>query len=179
MDMDRSFEHYGKRNKRSVWKTSVSSFKGHHYATFPPKLIDPCIQAGASAYGCCIKCGTPWERKFVKEKIEVIREVGRRGIEDPKKDIFQFVDEESKKEYKLNLVEKGWEKKCDCDTNEVKPCIVLDPFSGMATTGLVSLKYNHHYVGVELNEKYLKSSRDRLMLGYENYIKEVSDMKEL
>jgi DNA modification methylase len=33
-----------------------------HFATFPPKLIHPMILAGTSAWGCCSKCGAPWER---------------------------------------------------------------------------------------------------------------------
>lgn len=36
------------RNKRSVWTVSTVPFKGAHYATFPPKLIEPCVLAGAA-----------------------------------------------------------------------------------------------------------------------------------
>ncbi len=176
MDQERSFTHYGKRNKRSVWTTSVSSFKGSHYATFSIKLIDPCVKAGTSEYGCCVECGTPWERQFEKVEKEVKRESSpKKGTEI--KDIMSFVEE--KKEYKLFLVETGWEKQCNCETNEVKPCLVLDPFSGMATTGLVAFKHNQHYVGVELNKEYLQMSRDRLCDGYENVIDEVFNIKEL
>jgi DNA modification methylase len=35
------------RNKRSVWTVPVRPFSGAHFATFPPDLIDPCIQAGS------------------------------------------------------------------------------------------------------------------------------------
>lgn len=35
------------RNKRSVWTVSTRSFKGAHFATFPPALIEPCILAGS------------------------------------------------------------------------------------------------------------------------------------
>lgn len=38
------------RNKRSVWSITAQPFKGAHFATFPPKLIEPCILAG-SAFG--------------------------------------------------------------------------------------------------------------------------------
>ena len=37
----------GFRNKRSVWSVSPSPFKGAHFATFPPALIEPCILAGS------------------------------------------------------------------------------------------------------------------------------------
>lgn len=35
------------RNKRSVWTVSTTPFSGAHFATFPPKLIEPCILAGS------------------------------------------------------------------------------------------------------------------------------------
>jgi len=35
------------RNKRSVWTVSTKPFKGAHFATFPPDLIEPCILAGS------------------------------------------------------------------------------------------------------------------------------------
>lgn len=34
-------------NKRDVWSVAPASFKGAHFATFPPKLIQPCILAGS------------------------------------------------------------------------------------------------------------------------------------
>ncbi|MCD6289555.1 MAG: site-specific DNA-methyltransferase [Anaerolineae bacterium] len=36
-----------RRNKRSVWTVPTEPFKGAHFATFPPKLIEPCILAGS------------------------------------------------------------------------------------------------------------------------------------
>jgi DNA modification methylase len=35
-----------KRNKRSVWTVATAPYKEAHFATFPPKLIRPCILAG-------------------------------------------------------------------------------------------------------------------------------------
>lgn len=35
------------RNKRSVWNVRVRPFRGGHFATFPPELIEPCIRAGS------------------------------------------------------------------------------------------------------------------------------------
>jgi len=39
------------RNRRSVWTVSSQPFKGAHFATFPPKLIEPCILAGCPVGG--------------------------------------------------------------------------------------------------------------------------------
>jgi hypothetical protein len=35
------------RNRRSVWTIATQPFKGAHFATFPPALIEPCILAGS------------------------------------------------------------------------------------------------------------------------------------
>ncbi len=39
------------RNKRTVWTVPTAPFPGAHFATFPPKLIEPCILAGAPEGG--------------------------------------------------------------------------------------------------------------------------------
>jgi site-specific DNA-methyltransferase (cytosine-N4-specific) len=38
---------YDKANKRSVWSVATRPYKGAHFATFPPALIEPCILAGS------------------------------------------------------------------------------------------------------------------------------------
>lgn len=40
-----------KRNKRDVWTVSTKPYRGAHYATFPPDLIEPCILAGCPEGG--------------------------------------------------------------------------------------------------------------------------------
>ena len=39
------------RNRRSVWTVSTKPYKGAHFATFPPELIEPCILAGCPEGG--------------------------------------------------------------------------------------------------------------------------------
>lgn len=74
-----------KRNKRSVWSVATSPFSGAHFATFPPKLIEPCILAGCPTGG-----------------------------------------------------------------------VVLDPFFGSGTAGLVAYKHDRKFIGIDLSEYYLK-----------------------
>ena len=38
---------YEKKNKRSVWTVNKKPYKGAHFATYPPELIEPCIKAGS------------------------------------------------------------------------------------------------------------------------------------
>lgn len=39
------------RNRRSVWTVPTKPFKGAHFATFPPDLIEPCVLAGSPENG--------------------------------------------------------------------------------------------------------------------------------
>lgn len=72
------------RNKRDVWTVTTKAFKGAHFATFPPDLIEPCILAGAPVGG-----------------------------------------------------------------------MVLDPFGGSGTTGMVANRHGRDATLIELNAKYL------------------------
>lgn len=47
----RDGEDFTKRNRRSVWTVATRPYKGAHFATFPPDLIEPCILAGAPENG--------------------------------------------------------------------------------------------------------------------------------
>lgn len=82
------------RNKRSVWTIATCPNKEAHFATFPPKLIEPMIKAGCPAGG-----------------------------------------------------------------------IVLDPFMGSGTTGLVSQNLGRKYIGIELNPDYVKMCNKRTAQG--------------
>lgn len=53
----------------------------------------------------------------------------------------------------------------------IEPCIlstskqggiVMDPFFGSGTTGLVAQKNNRNYIGIELNEKYIEIAKSRI-----------------
>ena len=38
---------YPTKNKRSVWSVTNKPYRGAHFATYPPDLIEPCIKAGS------------------------------------------------------------------------------------------------------------------------------------
>jgi len=42
------------KNRRSVWTIPVRPYKGSHFATFPPDLVEPCILAGCPEGGTVI-----------------------------------------------------------------------------------------------------------------------------
>tara|TARA_Y100000593_G_scaffold53498_1_gene100180 strand:+ start:428 stop:1324 length:897 start_codon:yes stop_codon:yes gene_type:complete len=37
----------GLKRKKSVWNVKIKPYKGAHFATYPPDLIEPCIKAGS------------------------------------------------------------------------------------------------------------------------------------
>ena len=58
----------------------------------------------------------------------------------------------------------------------IEPCIlagsapdtlVLDPFNGAGTTGVVSIQNSRRYIGIELNPEYLEMSRKRIQQAWE------------
>jgi len=70
-----------KRNKRCVWSITTKPFKGAHFATFPPDLIEPMIKAGCPEF-VCKKCGKPREKQFCKKE--------HLGNEKPQSPKFKF-----------------------------------------------------------------------------------------
>ena len=68
------------RNIRTVWTIPTAPYPEAHFATFPPKLVEPCIRAGTSEKGCCATCGAPWER-VMGGKID---ERGKNPLRTPK-----------------------------------------------------------------------------------------------
>lgn len=151
------------RNKRSVWTLGPEQFPGSHFATMPTKLVEPCILAGTSAYGACAKCGSPWARVVEKEF---------KGDGNP-----YSYEERARVGSKMKLsgrelaawkaehpdIDRGWAATCQCNCTDVVPCVVLDCFSGAATTGLVALKHGRKYLGLELNADYIAMSHKRLL----------------
>lgn len=45
---------FTKRNKRTVWTVATKPYSEAHFATFPEKLIEPCILAGCPEDGICL-----------------------------------------------------------------------------------------------------------------------------
>ena len=54
------------------------------------------------------------------------------------------------------------EKQCDCETNETKSGVVLDPFGGSATTGIVAEGKNRDSIMLELNSDYINIAKQRI-----------------
>ena len=148
------------RNKRSVWTVATRPFKEAHFATFPPELIEPCVLASTSHFGMCAECKAPYKRIVERG------EIPDRTTRDNTLGVIPGRD----KTTRLNSVDMaviptettGWGKTCHCTTDAVEPCVILDPFSGAGTTGVVAIKHSRCYIGTELNPDYVEMSRKRI-----------------
>ena len=151
------------RNLRDVWTIPTHSFPGAHFATFPPKLVEPCIKAGTSEKGACAACGSPWRR--VVERLKF----GKANSDT------KFTDQHqggplsgSRQAYRAAGLEGpptpktiGWEASCDCDA-DIVPCVVLDPFGGTGTVGLVADRLGRDSILLELNPEYAAMAKKRI-----------------
>jgi len=55
----------------------------------------------------------------------------------------------------------GWEPSCACGHETTTPCVVLDPFAGSGTVGVVCQELGRHFVGLDLSMDYLQLARER------------------
>ena len=153
------------RNKRSVWVCTTKPYKGAHFATFPPDLITPCVLAGTSEKGCCEKCGSPWERVVEKKTNTAQRNLAGKNNDSYQRGRVTSRSSEHGDFHDLGTVSVkflGWRATCKCEGEQPVPCVVLDPFSGAGTTGVVAIKNGRHYIGTELNPDYVEMSRKRI-----------------
>jgi len=165
------------RNKRTVWEIPTYSYAGAHFATFPPKLVEPCILAGTSPRACEI-CGAPWKRVTAKGEPDeewkascgadssgeyhgmAQKDYTTAGAENPSEVKARILEGMRKRETT------GWQPTCPCDNEGKERCLVLDPFAGSGTTGEVALKHGRGYLLIELNRDYEELIRRRLGLFY-------------
>ena len=172
---------YSTRNKRSVWTVTTKPFRGAHFATFPPDLIEPCILAGTSENGQCPKCGKSWKRIMEKIGVSTYEKMGGKnggykkmreesmrrgetGVGDTRDSNGNIVWYEATPKKFV-----GWQPDCVCRLDPIAS-VVLDPFSGAGTTGLVAVQHGRRYIGIELNPDYLEMSRKRIQLACDKIV---------
>ena len=60
------------------------------------------------------------------------------------------------------LVGAGWRPTCECAWQDPRPAVVLDPFGGAGTVGLVARRMGREAILVEVSEHYAAISADRM-----------------
>ncbi len=147
------------RNKRSVWEIPTAPFKGAHFATFPPALILPCIQAGTSERGHCPGCGKRWERlvsqttTFASNSAKAGRTVTDIGAAGKHVGHVNGGNKALKAGPVLQSHTDGWAPCCKCGLTPV-PDVVLDPFGGSGTTAGVANVLGRKAILCELSAEY-------------------------
>ena len=147
----------GGGNKRSVWRVGVSNSDLPHYAMYPPKLIEPCILSGTSAYGCCGQCGAPW-RRVVERTEGTYAERKARGVGGPYNRNPELRRQAVGTLTNSSYTTIGWKPSCKCEVGQLVPAVVLDPFNGAGTTGVVAIGHNRSYIGIDLSQKNIETS---------------------
>lgn len=147
------------RNRRSVWTISTQPYPEAHFATFPPKLIEPCILAGTSPRACEI-CGAPWERVIEKTNNPDLSHKGSRF--DSGKTAGRDGGDRTQKGIRYLNQAAGWQPTCTCKNEGTGRCIVLDPFAGSGTTLWVAEHYGRDSIGIELSPEYCELINKRM-----------------
>lgn len=164
----------GKRNLRSVWVINPQPFKGAHFATFPEKLAETCLLAG-SPPSCCPRCGAPHVRIIEKgapledQRAACGADVSGEYHGEAQKDYeaAQAQDASATKARILaGMVEHrtvGWRATCACDHgNESAQSVVLDPFCGSGTVGVVCKRHGRFFLGCDLKPEYLQLAKEQI-----------------
>jgi DNA modification methylase len=153
------------RNKRSVWEIATEAYPEAHFATFPQKLVEPCILAGTSEHGVCPQCGAPWER--VVERVDTGQrqkmadgwDTGSGGHGTIHRD-----GRESGESGKavMGITTTGWHPTCGYVHDNTIPGIVLDPFAGSGTVAYVAQRLGRRAIGIDLSMEYLALAEKRM-----------------
>ena len=148
------------KNPGDLWRIPTTPFPGAHFATFPPKLIEPIIKAGCPRW-ICSRCGKP--RTRIVEKRGYVEHPQREGRNVK---AVQFSKEENKyvSGGTLGLIAQeetvGWSD-CGCGEGWVGG-VVLDPFAGSGTALRVARKLGRRFIGIEINSDYAEMCESRV-----------------
>jgi len=149
------------RNRRTVWTIATQPFPEAHFATFPEKLVEPCVLAGCPAQ-TCPECGAPWER-VVESHIEgtARHERGRYAQHSGGDGTNSFLSKTAVHGTKISET-LGYRPTCACGREDTMPGTLLDLFCGSGTALLVTLRLGRRAVGIELKPEYMDMARKRI-----------------
>lgn len=156
-----TWEKVSSRNRRTVWTIATEPYPEAHFATFPRKLVQPCILAGCPEHACP-KCGAPWVRE-VGEPVAVEGRGSGNVTRKPGEDSIPGASH----------VGRGfpWQPTARATIGEHPTCTcglapiggtVLDPFGGSGTVGEVALEYGRQAILIELKPEYVELQKRRL-----------------
>ncbi|MAF44192.1 MAG: hypothetical protein CMI54_08560, partial [Parcubacteria group bacterium] len=163
------------RAGRTVWRVTTQPFAEAHFATFPEELVKKPLLAGCPEF-VCKACGKPREKIYEKSvpKLESRKALNHYLVSKKssyeqgmsfKKGGFSEWRDKKLQEGLMNpdLVRDifvGWSD-CGCGVGW-KAGVVLDPFMGSGTVGVVARKNSRDFIGFELNKEYVEIANKRL-----------------
>lgn len=129
-----------------------------HIARFPEELPRRAILASVPAY-TCKACGTPYRRIVDKKCIDEQQRASKK-MAKVVVDTWGTIGSTSTFNVKRSVVYStiGWDKRCTCKRNETIPGIVLDPFAGVGTTGIVAKKLGRRAILFEIVDEYVDAA---------------------
>lgn len=149
-------------SRADVWTLGPEPSDVEHFAVMPTELARRCILAGSSPQACG-ECGAPWTRI-----VERVREGDHEAASRPKhlqsaKSTLSLSGNGSREWAARGGLRRslGWEPTCEHEA-EATSCVVLDPFAGAGTTGVVAVRLGRSFVGVELSAKYAAIAEHRI-----------------
>jgi len=158
MDRDAEIAASG-RNPLSVLNIPTSPDKGAHYATFPPNLIAPLIQATCPRW-CCPVCGQGWapvvEQSYQSSTYGDSTRPDIAGSNDQKEGSSEgpyFAER-----MRLNSNVMGHRPTCDHPHTQAEavPGVVFDPFVGSGTTVMVARQLLRKGIGLDISRPYIE-----------------------
>jgi DNA modification methylase len=153
------------RNLWNYWLLPPDPYSGAHFATYPRELVRRCVSAATSEYGACAACGAPWKRVVERNGYDPdAMTLTPKGAE---RERLGFHGKGSglhetgwQNQSPPQMTTTGWTASCKCGpTAGVRPCVVLDPFSGSGTSCFVAASLGRIGVGVELSAQYTEQAR--------------------
>jgi DNA modification methylase len=155
------------RLKRCVWKIPTQPFSEAHFAVFPPQLVETPLKACCPEF-ICKKCGKPREKIIESKPLHRYelpqdhpqyrpREFYARTKID---DNCTMINNDNNAVFSATIKATGL---TDCDCNAgFDGGIVLDPFIGSGTVGLVAMQNARNFIGIELSQAYIEMAIKRL-----------------
>jgi site-specific DNA-methyltransferase (adenine-specific) len=140
------------KNPGDVWPLPSANFHGAHFATFPPSLVERPLLATCPELICDF-CGAPFRRpsRARREEIGHSRRPARRQTH-----VLRY-----SRRYSVIRERGSLLPACTCGT-QAHPGVVLDPFFGAGTLGLVAERHGRDWVGIEINPGYARIAEQRL-----------------
>lgn len=139
------------KNPGDVWQISAANYRGAHFATFPPALVERPLLAGCPER-VCSRCGCPYKR----ESRAVRTELGVSQARRAPRDVHRF-----KHHYRVSRRRGPLRPGCSCRAAS-QPGLVLDPFLGSGTVALVAQQHDRDWLGIELNPDYAAIAQARI-----------------